>query len=211
MSRQSQPVAALMMALLLVSACAPAGAVTPDSNGQLALAGDWQTFKTDSGYEIRYPLEQYSIRNAPSAPEVIYPGVKIIEPNDSFYYRQPRTVTYKISIAVSANQQNLSLDDPAQLLTHSVILPYDSGLLTGHDIREVSLDGLQAIRVDDLEVGPAGVTAQIVTVRNNLIYELLVEPHQVVGNQAVPFQLGEAWPENEDLFEAIIATFKFSE
>jgi len=83
--------------------------------------------------------------------------------------------------------------------------------LAGHDIRDVTLDGVKALRVDDLEVGPASVTAQIATIHNTFIYELLVEPHQVTGNQAVPFQAGEASPENEDLFEAIIATFRFSE
>lgn len=211
MLRQSKAAAILMLALLTVSACAPVGTVTPDSNARPILADGWQAFKADSGYEIRYPLEQYSIRNTPSSPEVLYPGVKVIEPNDAFYYAEPRVGTYKISIAVSANAGNLSLDDPAQLLAHSVIYPYDPGALAGHEIREVSLDGWKAIRVDDLEVGPAGVTAQIVTIRSNRIYELLIEPHQVVGNQAVPFQVGEASPENEELFEAIIATFRFSE
>jgi hypothetical protein len=211
MLRQSKAAAILMMALLTVSACAPAGTVTPDSNARPILAEGWQAFKADSGYEIRYPLEQYSIRNAPSSPEVLYPGVKVIEPNDASYYAEPRVVTYKISIAVTPNTQGLSLDDPAQLLAHSAIYSYDSGVLAGHDIREVTLDGVKALRVDDLEVGPAGVTAQIVTIRNDRIYELLVEPHQITGNLAVPFQVGEASPENEDLFEAIIATFRFSE
>ena len=211
MSRQSKAAAILMMALLIVSACAPTGTVAPDSNAQPIVAGGWQVFKADSGYEVRYPLEQYSIRNAPSSPEVLYPGVKVIEPNDAFYYAEPRVVTYKISIAVTENAQGLSLDDPAQLLAHSVIYPYDPGALAGHDIREISLDNVKAVRVDDLEVGPTGITAQIVAIRNNRIYELLVEPHQITGNQAVPFQIGEASPENEELFEAIIATFKFAE
>lgn len=207
MLRPSKATIVLVM-LLIVSACAPAGSVTPAPSEPSTAASVWQAFKADSGYEIRYPLEQYSIRNAPSSPEVLYPGVKVIEPNDSFYYLEPRAVTYKISIAVTENQQNLSLE---QLLANGAILQYDPGLLAGHDIREVSLDGQKAFRVDDLEAGPASVTAQIIAIRDSRIYEILVEPHQIVGNQAVPFQVGEASPQNEDLFEAILATFKFSE
>jgi len=207
MLRPSKATIVLVM-LLIVSACAPAGSVTPAPSEPSTAASVWQAFKADSGYEIRYPLEQYSIRNAPSSPEVLYPGVKVIEPNDSFYYLEPRAVTYKISIAVTENQQNLSLE---QLLANGAILQYDPGLLAGHDIREVSLDGQKAFRVDDLEAGPASVTAQIIAIRDSRIYEILVEPHQIVGNQAVPFQVGEASPQNKDLFEAILATFKFSE
>ncbi len=89
-------------------------------------------------------------------------------------------------------------------------MQYDPQLLAGRDIQEVTLDGVKALRVDGLEVGPTGVTAQIVTIHNGLIYELLVEPYQIAGNQAEPLDLGESNSPSEALFETILAAFKFS-
>ncbi len=183
------------------------GQATPDTLSTV----HWKTFKADSGYEISYPLELYSIRNGPSAPDVLFPGTKVFEPNDSFYYQEPRAVTYKISIAVRENSQNLSLDDPKSLLAHSAIVAYDPEALTGLSIQQITLDGVSALRIDDLPVGPAGITTQIVAVRNDLIYEVLAEPQQLTGNQAEPFQTGEVVASNREWIDQIIATFKFSD
>jgi hypothetical protein len=170
----------------------------------------WKTFKADSGYEISYPLELYSLRNGLSSPDVLFPGTKVLEPNDSFYYNEPRAVTYKVSIAVRVNTENLSLAEPELLLAHSAIIAYDPGVLTGLSIQQITLDGVRALRVDDLPVGPAGITTQIVAVHNDLIYELVVEPQQLTGNQAEAFQRGEVVDSNREWIDRIIATFKFS-
>jgi len=171
----------------------------------------WKTFKADSGYEISYPLELYSIRNGLSSADVLFPGTKVLEPNDSFYYHEPRAVTYKVSIAVRVNTENLSLDEPKSLLARSAITAYDPEVLTGLSIQQITLDGVRALRVDDLPVGPAGITTQMVAVHNDLIYEVLVEPQQLTGNQAEPFQTGEVMASNREWIDRIIATFKFSD
>lgn len=183
------------------------GQATPDTLSTV----HWKTFKADSGYEISYPLELYSIRNSPSSPDVLFPGTKVIEPNDSFYYQEPRAVTYKLSIAVRVNSRDLSLADPKSLLAQSAIMAYDPEVLTGLSIQQITLDGVRALRIDDLPVGPAGITTQIVAVRNDLIYEVLVEPQQLTGNQAEPFQTGEVVASNREWIDRIIATFKFSD
>lgn len=188
-----------------VSGTAVAGADTTALD-----TSNWQPFKADSGYEIRYPLALYSVRDAASPSDVLYPGVKAITPNDSFYYGKPHATTYKISIAVRENGANLTLDNQAELLAGSALMQYDPQLLAGHDIQAVTLDGVKALRVDGLEVGPTGVTAQIVTIHNGLIYELLVEPYQITGNQAEPFDIGGSNSQSEALFETILAAFKFN-
>lgn len=169
----------------------------------------WKRYRADSGYEIQYPLNTYSMRSGISSPEVLFPGVKVIEPNDSFSYREPRAVVYKISIAVTENSAGLTLDDAEQLLTNSQIIRYDPALLEGKSIEQVELGGEPAIRVDDLASGPAGITAQIVAIHGPFIYELMVEPHQLTGNQAEPYVEGAVTPENQALVEEIIATFQF--
>ena len=206
----------VLLALLLVGITALSGCSSSQSPTSQATTGtlskvNWKTFKADSGYTISYPLELYSIRNGLSGPDVFFPGVKVLEPNDSFYYQEPRAVTYKISIAVRDNPQNLSLDDPESLLAQSAIIAYDPKSLTGHSIQQITLDGVNALRVDDLPAGPAGITTQIVAIRNNRIYEVLVEPQQLTGNQAEPFQTGEVVASNREWIDRIIATFKFSD
>jgi hypothetical protein len=140
------------------------------------------------------------------------PGIETLVPNDSFYYAEPRSMTYRLSIAVSDNGQHLSLDDPKSLLAHSAIKPYDPSVLAYHSIQAVLLNGAKAYRVDSLQIDPnTAITSQIVTIRKDRIYELVVEPQQLTGNQAEPFALGTVAPENRELIEKIIETFKFSD
>jgi hypothetical protein len=171
----------------------------------------WKAFKADSGYQIEYPLDDYSIRNSPSPSSVLMPGIETLVPNDSFYYTEPRTLTYRLSIAVSDNGQHLSLDDPKALLAHSAIKPYDPSALAYHSIQVVLLNGAKAYRVDGLQIDPnTAITSQIITIHKDLIYELMVEPHQLTGNQAEPLATGTVTPENKELIEKIIETFQFS-
>lgn len=194
--------------LLLTIAMAACTIQLPTAQPQ-PVAEVWQPYRADSGYEIQYPLDTYSMRSGISGPEILFPGVKVIEPNDSFSYREPRAVVYKISIAVSENSAGLTLDDAEQLLANSQFVRYDPALLEGKRIEQVELGGEPALRVDDLPSGPAGITAQIVAIHGPFIYELMVEPHRLTGNQAVPYVEGAVKPENEALVEEIIATFQF--
>lgn len=197
--------AALFVACASTQKLAGAGATTPVPEG-------WKAFKADSGYAISYPLENYSIRNTPSPSSVLMPGIETLVPNDSFYYEEPRTVTYRLSIAVSDNGQHLSLDDPKSLLAHSAVKPYDPNALAYHSIQVVLLNGAKAYRVDGLQIDPNTViTSQIVTIHQDLIYELVVEPQHLTGNQAEAVAAGTVTPENKELIEKIIETFKFND
>jgi inhibitor of cysteine peptidase len=197
-------VGALLLTMMLTACTVQLPATQPQP-----VAEAWQPYRAESGYAIQYPLNTYSMRTGISGPEVLFPGVKVIEPNDSFYYREPRGVVYKISIAVTENSTGLTLDNAEQLLTNSQIIRYDPVLLEGKSIEPVELGGEPALRVADLPSGPAGITAQIVAIHGPFVYELMVEPHQLTGNQAVPYVEGAVSPDNQALVEQIIATFQF--
>ena len=80
---------------LVLSACNPLTTIvsrsgtqpTPVISESSALATpplqEWKIYRADSGFEIRYPLETYSVHNVarPSlaAEKMIYPGAKIVE------------------------------------------------------------------------------------------------------------------------------------
>lgn len=201
----------LLLAATAFVACSASEKLSGAVAAATAIPQGWQAFKADSGYQIEYPLDDYSIRNSPSPSSVLMPGIETLVPNDSFYYTDPRTLTYRLSIAVSDNGQHLSLDDPKALLAHSAIKPYDSSALAYHSIQVVLLNGAKAYRVDGLQIdADTAITSQIITIHKDLIYELMVEPHQLTGNQAEPSATGTVTPENKELIEKIIETFKFS-
>jgi len=65
-------------------------------------------------------------------------------------------------------------------------IAYDPKSLTGLPIQQIKLDSVSALRIDDLPVGPAGITTQIVAIRNNRIYEVLVEPQDSALSALAP-------------------------
>lgn len=174
-------------------------------------AGAWQRYQADSGYHIDYPLAFYSLRAGQSGPNVLFPGVRVVEPNDAFTYQDHNQAVYKLSIAVTANEQGLTLEQPETLLANSALFAYDPALLADYPIQQIELAGVPALRVDGLPVGPAGITTQIVALHGDLIYELLVEPHVLMTNQAEPFVAGAASAANHTLIEQVISTFGFVE
>ena len=202
--------AVVLLAFVFV-ACASAEKIAATATASANNDG-WKSFEAASNYEVRYPLAFYSLRNSPSPSSVLFPGIKTLIPNDSFYYQEPRAITYRLSIAVSDNGQRLKPDDSKLMLAHSAIKPYDPNALAYHSIQEVLLGGVKAYRVDGLQIDPTTIICvQIVTLHNDRIYELLVEPQQLTDNAAAPLATGTVTPENKALIEKIIATFKFSD
>jgi inhibitor of cysteine peptidase len=199
----------MLLAFCLISGLGLAGCIAPPGSSTQAPDERWQRYGADSGYEISYPLATYSMRNGLFSPStVLYPGVKVLEPNDSFSYRTPRAENYQLSIAVHTNEQQLSLADAKQLLSRGSLIQYDPALLSDHPVISTTLGGVQAVRVDDLPVGPAGITTQIMAIHNTFVYEVLVEPHLLTTNQAEPYVAGAPSTENRALVEKMLATFK---
>ncbi len=171
----------------------------------------WKTFKADSGFQVSYPLDTYSMRDAPTSTPVVFPGVKVLEPNDSFYYREPRRLTYKIYFFVIANENKLSLADSKTLLSQNAMYPYDPSALDGKSIERFKLDGVDAIRVQSVSASGKELTLQISAIRKDFVYTILVVPHELTGNQAEPFQKGAYFEANHRLAEQIWQTFRFTD
>ena len=156
----------------------------------------WKTYTITGIYEINYPIELYSIRNGTPSLEAQWPGEIEIYPNDSFNHQSPISSTYSVRIAISKNSHNLSLDQPEKLLGKGLMIQYS---LSSEKIKETTLGGLKAYRADNLPVGVAGITADLMTIKDNNIYEILVTPVQTSGNSDT----------GKQIFEQIISSFKF--
>lgn len=184
--------------------------LNPDVPGN---AADWKRYQADSGYAISYPLAFYSMRSGTGIghAEMLFPGVRVLEPNDAFTYQEPRREPYKLSSVARVNTHGLTLEQPAALLSDSAIVAYDPALLADVTLQTIQLDDVPALRVDNLPAGPAGITTQIVAIRGDFIYELMAEPHQITTNQAEPFVAGEHSQSHVDLLEQIYATFEFTD
>jgi hypothetical protein len=176
----------------------------------------WKTYQADSGFEIRYPLETYSIRNVarPSlaAGKILHPGAMVVEPNDLFVYQNSSDKTYRITIAVTADDQDGSLEaQREQLLAHNPIAPYSPDALTNRPVRAMTVDGMKALRVDEVQEGPLHITAQIVAIHNGSIFHLLVEPHELPPNQAEAYQPKAESASNKALVEEMLSSFRFTQ
>jgi len=174
-----------------------------------------KTYRADSGFEIRYPLETYSVRNAArpllAAEKMVYPGAKIVEPNDAFVYQNGSDQTYHLTVAVIANDQDWSLDaQREQLLTDNPIAPFSPDSLAKHAIQEVTLDGVKALRVDGVTEGPLQITTQIVAIHRGFLFYLMIEPHELPPNQAEAYRPKVENAANKALVDEMLSSFKFT-
>ncbi len=194
-----------LLSTLILSACNPITTIVSSSGTQptpvisessapaTPQPPEWKTYRADSGFEIRYPLDTYSVHNVarPSlaVEKMIYPGAKIVEPNDAFVYQNGSDQTYRLTVAVIANDQNWSLDaQREQLLTDNPIAPFSPDALAKHVIQEVTLDGVKALRVDGVTEGPLQITTQIVAIHHGSLFYLMIEPHELPPNQAEAYR-----------------------
>jgi hypothetical protein len=217
-----------LLSTLVLSACNPITTIVPSSGTQptpvtsessapaTSHAQEWKAYRADSGFEIRYPLETYSVHNVarPSlaAEKMIYPGAKIVEPNDAFVYQNGSDQTYRLTVAVIANDQDWSLDaQREQLLTDNPIAPFSPDSLAKHAIQGVTLDGIKALRVDGVTEGPLQITTQIVVIHRGSLFYLMIEPHELPPNQAEAYQPKVENAANKALVDEMLASFKLTD
>lgn len=158
-----------------------------------------------------YPLDTYSVRQGqvpfPPAGEIspiLFPGVVSIEPNDSYIYAENQGTVYKISMASVANTDSVqTVDTLPQLLGTLELMRYDAITLEGLEIETFEMDGLPAVRVNDLPTGLNGVAAHILAVSRNQIFEIVVEPVMVNDENS------EATETNRTVYETILSSIRF--
>ena len=149
----------------------------------------WKAFKAND-YEIKYPLDKYSLINGSSNINALWPGVVIINPNDSFS-------GYAIEISVFNNTTNLSVENPKDLFDSGFVNSMCSASLSNGKIDTIYLDQKKAFEMSHCLGGQAGTKEEIVTVENNKLYKISVTP------------LDQGSSANEVLNQ-ILSTFKFT-
>jgi len=136
---------------------------------------------------VEYPLSFYSVWSGlPGGTsrdsEIFFPGVVTLRPNDSVIYDGQFDTAYQIRIAMSAAPG--PLDDG--LLGTGPLMQYGADLFEPGDVLRLSLNGVPALRLDHLPVGPSGeVTSHIMAVVDDRLIEIVVEPVATVGGTAV--------------------------
>jgi hypothetical protein len=115
------------------------------------------------------------------------PGVIEFSPNDSFnqVLGQPISQTYRILVAVQDNTEGWTTDGPVDFMANAGALVRHSPALidASHPIQKHLIGNVVAYRVNYLPTGLAGHQAHIMAIYNNKIYEWLVEPAQLNGDE----------------------------
>ncbi|MCB0106915.1 MAG: hypothetical protein KDE53_13430, partial [Caldilineaceae bacterium] len=164
----------------------------------------WTSYTSDSGFVIYYPPTLYSVEVLTGNSNSPFSGAAVFAPTAELNNREPLAQTYKLTILAHVASKAYSLNDPAPLLANGRYLSYAPNLLDGLPIQQTNLAGASAVRVDNLPVGLAGTTMQLIAIRADIAYELTVEPHQVSSSgDAVADQT------NRELVEQMIGTFQF--
>lgn len=187
-------VTVMLIAISLMTHFAAAQSGTPTAT---PLPTEILTVTNASGYRTQvmpdigtfeYPLAFYSVWMAPAAiapdggKDIWFPGVIRIQPNDSVIYGNQFDTAYRIQIAMTEAPGELD----AALLGNGPLMQYEPEAFEPGDILRLSLNGVPALRIDNLAVGPEGaVTMDIVAVVDGRLIEILVEPVAQVGGSAV--------------------------
>jgi hypothetical protein len=170
-----------------------------------------RTYNAPSLAAFDYPLDTYSVRQGqyPCMVEgevspITFPGVISIEPNDSFIYAENQGTVYKITIASQLNDEGVvteeNLEDTFGTLA---LLQYEPVTIRQLRVESFELDGLPAVRVDDIPVGQNGVAAHIIVASRFQLFEIIIEPVMVNNSNA------EASAENLEIIQGIIDSIHF--
>ena len=184
----------------LINQLTPTSSVFPILTQILPMdeTANWKTYTATGIYEIQYPLAYYSIKSGSINQMTEWPGVISIYPNDSLNDKKPLAATYSIDISIFNNSNNLSSNEPEKLFGGNNV-QFSPSPEEIKRIKEITLGGIKFYRLDDLPYGQSGIKADMVTIKNNKIYEIQVMPVQVSGNLET----------NIKFFNQILSTFKF--
>lgn len=160
---------------------------------------NWSTYQATRFYQIEYPLDKYSIRSGPANINASWPGIINLEPNDIFNEEKPLAVTYQVSIGIKENKEGYTRENLEQYFGKGLFIKYGKDSLKDIEIKNTKLGGLDALRIDGCCGGQVGVEANIVALKGDKIYEIIINPAQTSGNP----------DKNKAIYEKIIETFKF--
>jgi hypothetical protein len=155
---------------------------------------NWKTYtNTQAGYSIQYPPDWATrVRN-----DLNYG----FGPSIELYTSDPFS-NFVINIATASNSKKLSLEKPRDLFGSGPLEEYV--LPPGIEVKETLLGGYKAFRLDHCCGGYNGVEAEIKTIKNNKIYDLIITPDSQ-GNSSVNDI------KKKKILNQILSTFKFVE
>ncbi|MBI2029953.1 hypothetical protein HYT02_06045 [Candidatus Gottesmanbacteria bacterium] len=143
---------------------------------------NWKTYtNTDLGFSIQYP-EDYLY-------EEIDAGVTH-SPYTSYSLIDLQGNGNKIEIAVAENDNNYSLD---KIIGNGPLLSYSKDILDNENVNNIEVDGVEALRIDNIPVGLAGIRSEILFIKKNKIYQIILVPSEA----------------KVDIFNQILSTFQF--
>jgi hypothetical protein len=168
-------------------------------NEDSGATGNWKIYtNTGQRFSIKYPSDLYSFKTERLQSGETY---VVLEPTNAFNYRTPQAVTYSLSIA-AVNKTDLApslKSNPRSMFGTGPLLMYQSEELGSTAVKDTTLGGLKAYRVDGCCGGAVGVEADIQTIRDGVLYQIVVFPQQLNGDPDV----------NKKVYEDILATFQF--
>lgn len=183
----------IMMAMMvfgIATQLVSAQTATPVPSGEafeVTNANGYRTYNMPDIGTVEYPLAFYSVWNGvPGGTsrdgEIFFPGVITLRPNDSVIYGVQFDTAYQIRIAMSEATGDLD----ASMLGSGPLFQYEPGLINSADVQEFSLNGVPALRVDNVPTGMYGeITTHIVAVVDARMVEIIVEPIGEVGGNAI--------------------------
>ena len=65
------------------------------------------------------------------------------------------------------------------------LVQYDAGIVQPDTVQPIQFGETPGLRVDDLPIGQNGLTADILVVYNNILYEIVVEPVNMTAGGGV--------------------------
>lgn len=165
----------------------------------------WRGVEADSGFVIYYPPTLYTVDVLPSNESSPFSGAIVLTPTATLNERTPLAPSYTLSILAHGADKRYSLFEPVGLLANGRLLSYTPDLLADHPIMRTHLVDAPAVRVDEIAAGPAGVTTQLIAIRADIVYELVVTPAQVTST-------GDAAADqaNRALVEQMIQSLRFT-
>jgi hypothetical protein len=158
----------------------------------------------DLSYSFDYELNHYSVRegcscSARGGEDIVFPGVILVEPNDSLVYRDAQGTVYEMSIAAVGAPEGRFLD--AKLFGTGPLTRYTMDDYDPDDAYEIDLGGVRALRLDNVPLGANGIS-DIIAFKTGLLYEILIVP--VNGEPSESRDAGRL------MLEDMLASFEFA-
>lgn len=165
---------------------------------------------------FEYPLATYSVRadmmelQNDRISEILFPGAFTIAPNDAFVYQQldRGNTVYTIRIASVLPSTSVKAEDLPRMLGTLPLLAYDQADLSGVTIRQVTIDGMPAVRANNFMIGVEKVAAHIVVKVGATVIEIVVLPTKLTGSPMHNTFMAGNEDANRSIYEAIIASLK---